>query len=41
MSQLPDADLDRLVKLLGLLSSDYAGERATAGAMAWRHHWAG
>ena len=36
MNQLTEADLDRLVKLLGLLSSDQAGERATAGAMAWR-----
>ena len=36
MTPLSEAELDRLVKLLGLLSSDQAGERATAGAMAWR-----
>ena len=36
MTQLTESELVRLVKLLGLLSSDQAGERATAGAMAWR-----
>ena len=36
MSQLTEAEIDRLAKILGLLSSDQAGERATAGAMAWR-----
>src|SRR3712207_6352845 len=36
MNPLSEQDIDRLVKLLGLLSSDQAGERATAGEMAWR-----
>ena len=36
MTPLSDADLVRLEKLLGLLSSDSDGERATAGAMAWK-----
>ena len=36
MTPLTEAELDRLVKILGLLSSDQAGERAAAGAMAWR-----
>src|SRR5687768_16256491 len=36
MSQLSEQDLKRLEKLLGLLSSDHAGERATAGQMAWK-----
>ena len=32
---LPPPDRDRLAKILGLLGSDYDGERASAGAMAW------
>ena len=36
MTPLSDADLVRLEKLLGLLSSDSDGEGATAGAMAWK-----
>jgi hypothetical protein len=34
MQLLPDADLDKLRKLCGLFSSEHAGERATAAAMA-------
>ena len=36
MTALSETELVRLEKLLGLLSSDHAGERASAGAMAWR-----
>jgi hypothetical protein len=34
MPTLPARDLDRLVKLCGLLTSDADGERATAARMA-------
>jgi hypothetical protein len=33
---LSEQDRERLAKLLGLLSSDHAGERASAGLMAWK-----
>jgi len=32
---LAPPDRDRLAKILGLLGSEYDGERASAGAMAW------